>query len=250
MTLQALVFDVDGTLAETEEAHRLSFNETFRESGLPWDWSVADYERLLGTTGGRQRILRHMAEVGFVPPGGQEAEAFARKLHERKTALYNERLRSGGVPFRPGVVRLIREAKAAGLKLAIATTTSPENVSTLLAASGGPEAGDWFDVIGAGNCVPALKPAPDIYLWVLERLGLPAAACLALEDSRNGLRAALAAGLPVVATVATYTRHDDLTGALAVVCDLGDPDAPCRPVAADMRGKSFVDLALLRFWRE
>lgn len=245
MAPEALILDVDGTLAETEEVHRQAFNAAFREFGLPWDWSRAGYGKLLRTTGGRQRILRHMAETGFSHPG---PEALAQDLHRRKTALYNERLRTGAVPFRPGVERLLREARAAGLRLAIATTTSPENVDSLLAANLGPGGRSWFDVIGDGPCVPNLKPAPDIYLWVLERLGLPAGACLAIEDSRNGLRAALAAGLPCLVTPALYTGEDDFAGALAVLDGLGEPDAPFRVLRGEAFGHRMVDLDLLRRW--
>lgn len=250
MTLKALLFDVDGTLAETEEAHRLSFNDTFKEFGLDWSWSVEDYEKLLTTTGGKQRIQRHMTEIGFRVPDGQAPEDLVKRLHERKTAVYNDRLRNGGVPLRPGVARLIREARAAGLKLGIATTTTMENVETLLTANGGPEALSWFDVIGAGACVKTLKPAPDIYLWVLDRLGLAAADCLAIEDSRNGVRAALAAGVRCFATQATYTRNDDLTGALAIVSDLGEPNKPFRIVAGDSFGQEMVNIDLLHRWFE
>jgi HAD superfamily hydrolase (TIGR01509 family) len=248
MTLEALLFDVDGTIAETEEAHRLSFNDAFKEFGLDWSWSVEDYEKLLATTGGKQRIQRHMTEIGFRVPDGQAPDDLIKRLHERKTAIYNDRLRNGGVPLRPGVARLIREARAAGLKLGIATTTTLENVETLLTANGGPEALSWFDVIGAGDCVKDLKPAPDIYLWVLEKLGLAAADCLAVEDSGNGVRAARAAGVPCLATQATYTRNDDLTGALAVVSHLGEPDKPFDLITGDSFGRNWVSIDLLYRW--
>jgi HAD superfamily hydrolase (TIGR01509 family) len=128
---------------------------------------------------------------------------------------------AGAIPLRPGVRRIIEEARKAGLRLAIATTTSPENVSALLHSSLSHDAERWFDVIGAGDIVPAKKPAPDIYLWVLERLGLPAADCLAIEDSEHGLRSALAAGIPTVVTCNEYTKDQDFTGAAEVLPDLG-----------------------------
>ena len=129
-------------------------------------------------------------------------------------------LATGAIPLRPGVAHLLDEARAAGLRLAIATTTTPENVTALLVPALGPEAMSWFEAVGAGDIVPAKKPAPDIYLWVLERLGLPASDCLAFEDSENGLRAALGAGLATVVTPCDYTRGQDFAGAAAVLDSL------------------------------
>lgn len=220
--LRALIFDVDGTLAETErDGHRIAFNEAFGATGLDWEWTPQLYGELLAVTGGKERI-RHYCQR-FHPEflAQPDGDGLIRRLHASKTARYVELVGRGGLPLRPGVARLLAEARAAGMRLAIATTTSPDNVTALLRASLAPDADTWFEVIGAGDVVPAKKPAPDIYLWVLERLGLAAAECLALEDSVNGLRASLSAGLPTLITEAQYTRGDDFTGALAVLPDLG-----------------------------
>jgi HAD superfamily hydrolase (TIGR01509 family) len=222
MDLKALIFDVDGTLADTErDGHRIAFNAAFAEKAQSWHWSATLYGELLAVTGGKERI-RHYAqrfEPAFLAHAGCDERIKA--LHAAKTRHYLELLNEGAIPLRPGVARLIREARAAGLRLAIATTTTPENVTTLLDASLAPGSADWFEVIGAGDVVPAKKPAPDIYFWVLERLGLPASACLAVEDSANGLRAALAAGLPTWVAVSEYTGGQDFSGALIVSPDLG-----------------------------
>jgi HAD superfamily hydrolase (TIGR01509 family) len=221
MTLQALIFDVDGTLADTErDGHRIAFNLAFTDAGLDWHWDEALYGELLAVTGGKERIRffveRHQPEFARRP----DFDSLVNSLHATKTAHYVRLVERGALPLRPGVMRLIEEARAAGMRLAIATTTSPENVTVLLRASMAPEAVAWFEVIGAGDIVPAKKPAPDIYLWVLEQLGLPAEACLALEDSANGVKSSLAAAIPTLVTESEYTQGQDFTGALAVLPDL------------------------------
>jgi HAD superfamily hydrolase (TIGR01509 family) len=222
MPLQALIFDIDGTLADTErDGHRVAFNTAFKEAGLPWNWDTHLYGELLKVTGGKERMAHYARE--HIPELAAR-EGFGdliRKLHALKTSHYVHLVMAGAIPLRPGVRRIIEEARKAGLRLAIATTTSPENVSALLHSSLSHDAERWFDVIGAGDIVPAKKPAPDIYLWVLERLGLPAADCLAIEDSEHGLRSALAAGIPTVVTCNEYTKDQDFTGAAEVLPDLG-----------------------------
>lgn len=226
--LHALIFDVDGTLAETErDGHRPAFNAAFSEAGLDWHWDEALYQRLLDVTGGKERIRHFAARFDPAAAARPGFDNLVRRLHAAKTAHYIRRVEQGQLSLRPGVARLIGEARRAGIRLAIATTTSPENVGTLLRAGLGPQAASWFAVIGAGDIVPEKKPAPDIYRWVLDRLGLPAAACLAIEDSENGLKSALTAGLRCLVTVSEYTRGQDFTGAVAVLDDLTQlsPDA-------------------------
>lgn len=228
-TLQAIIFDVDGTLAETErDGHRPAFNRAFAEAGLDWHWDEELYGRLLTVTGGKERI-RHYA-THYAPPTAArpDFDDLVRRLHAAKTRHYVALVESGALPLRPGVRPLIAAARRAGVSLAIATTTSPENVDALLRATLGPAAPGWFAVIGAGDSVPAKKPAPDIYHWVLERLALPAAACLAIEDSAAGLQAARGAGIPTLVTVSEYTADHDFAGALLILRDLGQL-APGRP---------------------
>ena len=247
--LQALIFDVDGTLADTErDGHRVAFNAAFRDAGLPWHWDVTLYGELLAVTGGKERMLHYARQ--YAPELAAKAgfDTLMRKLHVLKTEYYVQLVHAGHVPLRPGVGPLLRAARTSGLRLAIATTTSPENVSALLRASLAPDAEGWFDVIGAGDVVPAKKPAPDIYLWVLERLGLPADDCLVFEDSGNGLKAALGAGLATVVTDGEYTREHDFSGAHAVLSDLGVPERPARVRRGDMHGRCCVDVDLLRLW--
>ncbi|WP_226402056.1 HAD family hydrolase [Ferribacterium limneticum] len=224
-TLHALIFDVDGTLADTErDGHRPAFNHAFADLGLDWHWDETLYGQLLAITGGKERI-RHYAEH-YAPDiaARPEFDGLVRDLHAAKTRHYLRLVESASLPLRPGVAALIQHARQRGLRLAIATTTTPENVTALLHATLGPDAPGWFEVIGAGDVVPNKKPAPDIYRWVLDRLALPAANCLAIEDSANGLRAARAAGLRCLVTPNDYTASEDFSGAWQVLADLREVD--------------------------
>jgi HAD superfamily hydrolase (TIGR01509 family) len=247
MTLQALLFDVDGTLADTErDGHRPAFNQAFADAGLDWHWDVALYGKLLAVTGGKERMKHYIDH--YRPDYNKPAnfDQMVAELHQSKTRIYSALAARGGIPMRPGVKRLLIEARAAGLRLAIATTTTPENVTVLLEHSLGAGTQDWFEVIAAGDIVPAKKPAPDIYHYALEKMELDAAVCLAFEDSENGLRASLGANLKTLVTVNDYTLDHDFTGAAVVLSDLGDPGSPNRRIAGPDLGRPFVDVAYLR----
>ena len=238
MTPQALLFDVDGTLADTErDGHRVAFNAAFREMGLDWDWAPPLYGELLAVTGGKERIKHYIERYrpDFEKPAG--FDALVAELHRAKTRHYTALLATGGIPLRPGVARLLREARDAGLRLAIATTTTPDNVTALLRHSLAENAESWFEVIAAGDIVPAKKPAPDIYLHTLQAMRLTPEDCIAFEDSENGLRASLGAGLKTVITVNGYTREHDFSGAAAVLSDLGEPDAAADCLAGAWSGQ-------------
>ncbi len=245
MPLAALIFDVDGTLAETEEAHRQAFNASFARAGLGWHWDRDLYAKLLEVTGGKERIRHYIDAHGGVPVLDAAAVAC---LHADKTAEYTSLVASGAVALRPGVLRLLDEAQAAGLTLAIATTTSPPNVDALLRATMGLDGPARFGVIAAGDCVPAKKPAPDIYRYALARLGFPPEACIAFEDTPNGLRAALGAGIATVVTTSLYGGVDGFEGALAVVDGLGDPDLPAQTLAGAALDDAVVSIAQLHTW--
>jgi beta-phosphoglucomutase-like phosphatase (HAD superfamily) len=245
--LKALLFDVDGTLADTErDGHRPAFNAAFREFGLDWDWDVPLYGQLLAVTGGKERMRYYVDKFRADYRKPADFDDLVVELHKAKTRHYTRMLAEGGIPLRPGVRRLLEEARAAGLILGVATTTTPDNVTALLRHSLAEDGADWFAVIAAGDIVPAKKPAPDIYVWALEKLGLRPDECLAFEDSRNGIRASLGAELRTVVTVNDYTREDDFSGALAILTDLGEPNAPYTRL--DRTESGVVDLARLRAW--
>ncbi len=233
--LQAVIFDVDGTLAETEEFHRQAFNDAFAAHGLAVRWSVEQYRLLLRVTGGKERLAAYFRGAvdgaaapadGPQPPPGEAATAWIAALHATKNRLYAERLAGGTVSLRPGVARLLDEAAAAGITPAIATTTSDPNLDALLTPLLGAAWRRGFGAIVAGDQVARKKPAPDVYLECLRRLGLAATDAVAIEDSQGGVRAARAAGIAVLATPSLYCANDDLSGAQAQVPDLGDPVAP------------------------
>lgn len=248
--LKALIFDVDGTLADTErDGHRVAFNAAFRELGLDWEWDVALYGKLLAVTGGKERIRYYVDSFrpDFARP--KDFDDLVMALHRAKTRHYVELLGRGGIPLRNGVKRLLNEVREAGIRLAIATTTTPENVIALLRNTLGGDPAEWFEVIAAGDIVPAKKPAPDIYFWALEKMGLDAADCLALEDSENGVLASTGAKLKTLVTVNDYTLDHDFPGVVAVLSDLGEPGLPFRVLRGEAPGQQCVDLDLLRYWQ-
>jgi HAD superfamily hydrolase (TIGR01509 family) len=250
MALRALVWDVDGTLAETErDGHRIAFNRAFEDEGLPWHWDVATYGELLKVTGGKERLLHWWRRVDADAAAQSEAQERVRRLHERKTAHYAEQVRAGAVVLRPGVRRLIVEARQRGIVQAIATTTTEANVRELLVATLGEAALDGFAVIGAGDVVPRKKPAPDVYEWVLERLRLPAADCLAIEDSAAGAAAAHAAGVPVLLTRSLYTEGEAVGDVLADLDGLGSHHQAASGRVQGRPWCGIVDVALLRRWQ-
>jgi HAD superfamily hydrolase (TIGR01509 family) len=245
--LRALIFDVDGTLAETErDGHRVAFNRAFADLGLRWHWDVATYGRLLAVTGGKERMAAYWRER----EAGAPDDELIRRIHRRKTEIYGDIVAAGGIPLRPGVARLLAEARRCGLRLAIATTTSPENVDALLRVALGADAAQLFDVVAAGDVVPAKKPAPDIYDWALAQLRLTPAHCVAFEDSAPGLAAARGADLATVITEGEYTRGANFDGALAVLDSLGEPDAPAAGCVRGAPWRGVVDLDALARWRE
>jgi HAD superfamily hydrolase (TIGR01509 family) len=220
--IKALIFDCDGVLVDTErDAHRVGFNLAFREMDIDAEWDVALYGRLLLVAGGKERMRAYFDELGW-PEGAATDEAkdeLILALHQTKTRITSELV--AVLPVRPGILRILDEAIAAGVKLGVCTTSNPRFIDAVLDLFG-PERKAAFTFVHAGDVVAKKKPAPDIYLLALETLGLPPGDCMVIEDSRNGLLAATGAGLPTLITTSTYTVDEDFTGAVKVVPELGD----------------------------
>jgi HAD superfamily hydrolase (TIGR01509 family) len=245
--LKALIFDVDGTLADTErDGHRVAFNQAFQSANLDWNWSVELYGELLAITGGKERIRHYLDKYNPNFEAPTDLKAFIAGLHSAKTEHYCTMLAEGRIPLRTGAERLIKEAREAGLRLAIATTTTMPNVTVLLEHTLGKESLDWFDIIAAGDIVPAKKPAPDIYIHVLEKMGWTPEECLALEDSENGLLSAAQADLKTIITINDYTRNHTFEGAALVLDCFGEPTVPFQVLAGDAKGAGYFSVDLAR----
>jgi HAD superfamily hydrolase (TIGR01509 family) len=245
--LKALIFDVDGTLADTErDGHRVAFNLAFADAGLDWDWTVDIYEDLLTVTGGKERMKFFLDKYKpeFAEP--EDLAAYIADMHKAKTAHYTELLSKGEIPLRLGVERLLNEARDKGYRLAISTTTTPANVEALLTHTLGKESMDWFEVIAAGDIVPAKKPAPDIYDWALEKMNLKAEECIAFEDSRNGVLSSLAADLKTIITINDYTKDHDFSGAAIVLDQYGEPGSPFTVIEGDAHGFDYMNIDMVK----
>ena len=244
--LNAIIFDMDGTLADTEELHRQSFNRAFSEFHLDIEWSRAEYHDLLAISGGKERIRRYLQQRRIEADDAAALLRLAGSLHQRKSALYRDMLSNAHMTLRPGIRRLIDEARGCGVRLGIATSSSRQNVETLLATTLGTGAIPMFHAIVTSDEVVEKKPSPAVYLHALSQLGETARNCVAIEDTRNGNLAALGAGLTTIITTHAFTIDNDFTGAALVLDQLGEPGRPFRVIAGDAHGAELVDLALLR----
>lgn len=249
MTLKAIIFDVDGTLAETEkDGHRVAFNLAFEESGLPFRWDIDLYGKLLDIGGGKERLKyylsHHSPSLGIL----ESLDQFIVKLHQIKSRYYRQLLLNNSIPLRLGVKRLITEAKENDVRLAIASTASEDNVKALLNTAFDDEMRKWFEVIAAGDMVKNKKPAPDIYLLALEKLNLSAKECLAIEDSNQGLTAATEAGLTTVITVNQYTQQQRFDRAILVIDHLGESDQPFQVIMGNSYDEQYFNIALARHY--
>jgi HAD superfamily hydrolase (TIGR01509 family) len=231
----ALIFDCDGVLADTErDGHRPAFNETFAEVGIPVRWSDAEYAEKLKIGGGKERMASLLTDefvrANHLPADPAGRQELLTDWHRRKTAKYKEIVRAGRLPARTGIARIVDEALAAGWTLAVASTSAQESVRAVLEHAVGEANAARFEVF-AGDIVPVKKPDPAIYVLAMDRLGISAADGIVIEDSRNGLLAAVGAGLRCVVTISSYTAREDMSEAVLVVSSLGDPGEPARVLA-------------------
>jgi HAD superfamily hydrolase (TIGR01509 family) len=252
MSLKAVLFDVDGTLADTEAlGHRPAYNRAFRNLGLSFRWGPKLYRKLLKQPGGRERIKHYLQhyrpELGAeADEAGQNLDAWVAKVHTLKSHYFKRYMRHGRVPLRPGIARIMREARGDGVRLAIVTNASLKTLRPVLRYSMGPELAAEVEIIASGEEVQHKKPAPDLYQLAMRRLNLDPSECVALEDSEMGLRAATAAGLAAVVTINRDTLEQDFSDAALVVSSLGEPGAPTRVLQGDLEGLPWVTLETLR----
>jgi HAD superfamily hydrolase (TIGR01509 family) len=237
---KVLIFDCDGVLGDTEQfGHLPAFNQMWKETGVSWEWSVEEYGRKLKIGGGKERMASLFSEPVFQQayPDYPKSEEARKELlaawHKKKSAIYKEIIQSGKIPGRPGVKRISEEALAAGWTLAVASTSALESVNAVLSHAMGEETAKRFSLVLAGDCVKAKKPAPDIYLLTAKELGVSPAQCVVVEDSANGLQAAIAAGMKCVVTVSGYTKEEDFSTAAIVLSCLGDPGGETCEVLAN-----------------
>lgn len=232
--IKALIFDCDGVLVDTErDGHRVGFNRAFKQMGIDAEWSVELYGKLLLVAGGKERMRAYFDEFGWpaTVDGDAAKDDLILALHQTKTQITADLVSEGGLPIRPGILRIIDEAIARDVKLGVCTTSNPKFIDAVLDLMG-PERKAKFDFVHAGDVVKKKKPDPAIYELAKQSLGLPTHACMVIEDSRNGLLAATGAGLPTLVTTSTYTMDEDFSEAAAVVPELGDD--PVRITLADL----------------
>ena len=243
MTLRGILFDLDGTLADTEQlGHRPAYNRAFRKLGLSFRWGPKLYRKLLRQPGGQERLLHYLKR--YEPDLGEhkaaaeaDAGAWVRTVHDLKSRYFRRLVRRGHVPLRPGVARLLLETRASGLKVAIVTSASRATLKPVLRHTLGAAHVQDIDVIVCGEDVEQKKPAPDLYLLALARLDLAPRECVAIEDSAMGLASAAAAGIPTVITTNANTAHEDFSRALLVLDTLGEPGAPATALSGSLEGE-------------
>ncbi len=243
--LKAIIFDMDGTLADTEEIHRQAFNSAFDEFEIDCHWDQNLYKSLLSISGGRERIRRYISENDLKSGDNISIEELAVKIHNRKSEIYRQRLVDGQVGLRTGVARLLNDAIQNNIVLAIATSSSINNVHALLKSGLGKDALNKFNTIVTCEDISEQKPSPAIYKLVLDRIGIEHSCCVAIEDTYNGNKSAIGAGITTVITTHMFTLDDQFDDASLVVNQLGEPDSPMKVLSGNTRGRNYVTLELL-----
>ena len=250
MALKAIIFDVDGTLGETEDIHREAFNEAFREQGLHWLWDDQVYGELSQIPGGLARLRRYVELHHPELSERFEREDTYSQIHRCKTRMLGRLLEDSGASLRQGVGGLITDARSAGIKLAACTTSQLQTFEILIINALGFEALSWFNAVVSGADVKHMKPDPEGYLEALKRLRVKPEEALVIEDSSRGVAAARAAGIQVIAVPSAMTRDDDFGQAMIVLSDLGEPESPFEVLAGDPQGFGYASIRAIRAWLE
>jgi HAD superfamily hydrolase (TIGR01509 family) len=243
MKLEALIFDVDGTLVDTEELHRQAYNQTFLDFGFGWNWDAECYAQLLTVSGGQGRIARYIDLLDLSPAEKTRLRRVIAAIHNEKTQLYGQLIASNVVRPRPGVERLIAEAERANVRVGFVASSASANVDTLISSALGHELRKAVGAIVCGELVSRKKPAPDVYELLLTMLRVPANATVAFEDSANGLLAAKAVGLYTIVTPSRWTQAQNFQLADLLLPSLGDPDKPLDQTSAALIGAPYLELA-------
>ena len=246
MELKAVLFDVDGTIAESEELHRNAFNESFKEYGLSWYWDEAIYRELTLVGGGRERIKHYIERTSPEVLSYKNLTSYIDSLHKVKSQIYKDNLCETGISLRPGVKRLINELNKNKIRMSLVSSTTKENLDNLFRIGLNVDPNDWFEIIGHGDCTKYKKPSPEIYHWVLEKMKLPSKGCIAIEDAPRGVDSAVNAGLKVIITPSQYTNTEIFEKGNLVLSDLGEPEKPFTLLKGEAFSKNFVDLELIK----
>ena len=245
MLLNAVLFDVDGTISETEDLHRKSFNESFREFNLDWFWDEAIYKELINIGDGKGRIEYYIKRAWPEMLEYKNLTKYINSIHKVKNEIFEDHILESDIKPRPGVQRLIEELKENKIRVVLVSSTSKENLVKLFNEGLDINISN-FDLVAHGDCTENKRPSPEIYEWVLEKLRLPAQSCVAIEDSLRGLESAKNANIKVLVTPSIFTRDEDFTDAKVVVSDLGEKDKPFKKIKGNVYGNKFVNVNLLK----
>ena len=245
MLLSAVFFDVDGTIAETEELHRRSFNESFKEFNLDWFWDKPIYKELINIGGGKERIEHYMKRAWPEMLEYKNLTKYIDSIHKVKNEIYEDYINESNLEFRSGVLRLIKELRKNKIRIALVSSSSEINVNNLLNKGLKIKPKDYFDIIAHGDRTKNKKPSPEIYEWTLEKLKLSSQSCIAIEDSPRGLESALAANIKVIVTPSDLTQDEKFEGADLIVSSLGERGKPCKVIRGGLKTSGFIDLKLL-----
>ena len=246
MKLSAVLFDVGVIISESEEIHRCSFNEAFKEFGLSWYWDEAIYKELVLVGGGKERIKYYIKRAFPELLKQKNLKNYIQSIHKIKSQVYEDLLNDFDIQPRPGVFRLLKELKKNGLRLSLVSDTTEENLKNLFKKGLNILPQEWFEVIAHGGCNLPKKPSSDIYFWALEQLKLPAESCIAIEDYQRGVESAVGAGLKVIVTPSMYTIVEELKGPILVVSDLGELNIPLKIIEGNGFDEKFIDLKGLK----